>query len=263
MPRGAKPNSNQPSREWLEQKYVVEGLTNKQIADLTGYSLGGISNLIWRLGLRVGGAGARQRFDISRDLLYQLHVVEGLTAVKIAARLGCHNSLISRKIKSFGLDPGRPLVNAKVSPPASRDTFWKLYWVDQLSLSQIGVKYGFRSSTAARWFIRLDIPRRRWNGGDGAYRTYVRSPDRTVRDQHEFSNTEREAIQKRDGYRCQMPGCAGTERLEANHILPIKFGGSHDLANGITLCHSCHASIYRREMDFKVLFDSIVQANSV
>lgn len=245
------------SREWLEQKYLVEGLTVVQLAALTGYSSGGLSLALMRIGLIKGGRGAAQRLDISRDLLYQLHVVEGLTAVKIAARLGCHNGTISRRIKQFGLDPGRVLVNIKTQPPVDRDALWKLYWVDQLSLSQIGAQYGVKSTTARRWFEQYDIPRRRWNGGE-VHRTYVRNPNRLVRNLHEFSNDEREAIQKRDGYRCRMPGCENTEYLEVNHILPIKFGGSHDLANGITLCHSCHASIYRREMDFKTLFDELV-----
>lgn len=263
MPKGIRKGSTRPipTREWLEQKYVVEGLTNKQIGEATGYTLGGISNLIWRYGLRVGGAGSRQRLDISRDLLYQMHVVEGLTAVKIAARLGCNHGTISRRIKKFGLNPGRPLVNARVNPPMSRDELWKLYWVDELSLSRIGALYGVVATTVRRWFDHHDVPRRRWHGGD-FHRVYVRSDKRSIRDQHEFSVDEREAIRRRDGYQCRMPGCGSTEYLEVNHILPIKFGGSHDLANGITLCHSCHASIYRREMSFKVLFDEIIQANT-
>src|SRR6267142_1884160 len=109
MPSSIRKNSTRPipSREWLSQRFLVDGLTTQQIANLTGYTLGGMSNLIWRLGLRSGGAGARQRLDITRDALYQMHVVEGLTAVRIAARLGCNNGTISRYIKRWGLDPGR------------------------------------------------------------------------------------------------------------------------------------------------------------
>lgn len=59
-----------------------------------------------------------------------------------------------------------------------------------------------------------------------------------------------------------MPGCGSIEQLEANHILPVKYDGTNALTNGITLCRSCHVSIYKREMDFKVLFDQIVKANT-
>lgn len=245
------------SREWLEQKYLVEGLTVAQLAALTGYSPGGLSLALMRIGLVKGGRGSAQRLGISRDFLHHLHVVEGLTAVGIAARLGCHNGTISRRIKQYGLDPGRSLVNAKKDPPLSRNQLWKLYWVDGLSLSGIASKFGYQAATARRWFLQYDIPRRRWFGGE-VHRTYQRDPNRSRREGHAFSNEEREAIRERDGYRCRMPGCGNTEHLEVNHILPIKFGGSHDLNNGITLCHDCHASIYRREMDFKTLFDELI-----
>jgi transposase len=215
------------SREWLEQKYLVEGLTVIQLAELTGYSPGGLSLALMRIGVTKGGRGSAQRLDVSRDVLYQLHVVEGLTAVKIAGRLGCNHGTISRLIRKFDLDPGRPLVNAKATPPASRDALWKLYWVDELSLSQIGKRFGAQGSTVGRWLRQCDIPRRRWNGGDFR-RSYTRDPNRSIREQHEFSNEERAAIQKRDSYRCRMPGCGSAEYLEVNHILPIKFGGSHD-----------------------------------
>src|SRR5205807_2578853 len=103
-----------------------------------------------------------------------------------------------------------------------------------------------------------DIPRRKWNGGE-IKRTYVRNPSRG-RNVHEFNALERERIFKRDGYQCQMPGCGSTEQLEVNHILPIKYGGSHGLVNGITLCHKCHASIYRRELQFTTLFQNLIRA---
>lgn len=262
MPRGIRKNSTRsiPSREWLERQYVVNGLTNRQIAALTGYSLGGMSNLIWRLGLRAGGPGFRQRLDLDRETLYQLHVVEGLTAVRIAARLGCNNGTISRYIRRWGLDPGRRLVNIPRTPPVDRDALWKMYWVEQLSIRQIGQRFGVTATTARRWFELYDVVRRKWNGGE-VHRVYARGPE-SRRDGQEFSRTQREAIFRRDDSLCQMPGCGSAEALEANHILPVKYGGTNAQHNGITLCHSCHASIYRREIDFKVLFDGIVKAKA-
>lgn len=262
MPKGVRKNNPRtiPERDWLEQKFVIEGLTTRQIAAMTGYSNGGMSNLLWRFGLRAGGAGSRQKIDIDRDRLYQMHVVEGLTAVRIAAMLGVHNGTISKYISRYGLDPGRPLVNARSEPPADRDSLWKMYWVDGMSLRQIGTTLRASASTVARWFDRLDIPKRKWNGGEFA-RTYVRS-ETSRRDGKEFSGYQRARIIRRDGGRCQMPGCRSTLGLEVNHILPVEYGGEAVDENGITLCRPCHASIRRREMGFKVLFDQIVKRNS-
>lgn len=262
MPKGRPKNSTRPipTREWLERKYLIEGWTTVQVAEAAGYSSGGMSLLLMRLGLTKGGKGASQRLSIDRDTLYQLHVVEGLTAVRIAARMGCNNGTISRYIKRWGLDPQRPLVNVRAVPPMTRDELWKAYWVDMQSLSAIGRRFGTTPTTVGRWMRQHDIPRRRWNGG-GFTRTYVRG-EGARRNGKNFSASQREAIFRRDGYRCQMPGCESTEHLEANHVLPVRYGGGYERHNGVTLCHQCHASILNREMDFKVLFDEIVRANT-
>lgn len=61
----------------------------------------------------------------------------------------------------------------------------------------------------------------------------------------------RNAVLSRDGYRCQMCGrqCAKTERgLAAHHILPYATNPDArlDLANGVTLCRSCHMGLHGR-----------------
>jgi hypothetical protein len=50
----------------------------------------------------------------------------------------------------------------------------------------------------------------------------------------------RAAVLARDKRTCQH--CAGTRRLEAHHIIPIKDRPDlrHEVSNGLTLCHQCH-----------------------
>ena len=46
----------------------------------------------------------------------------------------------------------------------------------------------------------------------------------------------------------QCRACGSTERLEADHIIPIAEGGARfDAANGQTLCHDCHERKSMRE----------------
>jgi hypothetical protein len=250
-----------PDREWLYQKYVIENLSSAQICELTGYSRHGLGRLIREYELERKGQ-SRPKLEITRDELYQLHVVEGLTAVKIAARLGCNHATISRLIKQYQLDPGRPLVNERMIPPISHDELWKLYWVDQLSTAGIAARYGVRKELVRRWCNILDVPRRKWNGPD-VYPTFVRprtsdAPDK--RDGREFNASERNHILTRDGWQCRMPGCSCTEawRLEVHHIIPVKSGGGNALDNGVTLCTACHDSILNRETDFTTLFQALV-----
>lgn len=250
-----------PDRDWLYQKYVIEGLSSQQICELTGYSRQGLRRLMRQFGLEPKGRSL-PALAITYDELYQLHVVDGLTAVKIAARLGCAHTTISRLIKRYRLDPARPLANERMVPPISRDVLWKFYWVDQLSTDGIAQRFNVSKGTVRRWMKILQVPARKWNGPD-IYPTYApgrTSPAPDKRDGREFDATERNAILTRDSWRCRMPGCACTEawRLEVHHIIPIKHGGDNALTNGITLCTSCHDSILNRELNFVTLFQSLV-----
>ncbi|GAC1589055.1 MAG: hypothetical protein NVS4B1_33370 [Ktedonobacteraceae bacterium] len=254
--RGPTNRKFTPTKEWLIENYINGELTGTQVRELTGYSKSGFWHLLETYGLD-GKGHSLPKSEITYEELYQLHVVEGLTAVKIAAKYNCHNSTVSRLIKQYELDPGRQLVNIPVSPPYTRDELWKLYWVDELSAGDIARMNEVSRSTALRWFNQLDVPRKKWNGGE-VHRTYVRSAEPRNRNGYEFCAQEREKIFKRDGYTCRMPGCKSVEQLEVHHITPIKYGGTNAFLNGITLCHSCHDHIRYRELDFVTLLQDLL-----
>lgn len=244
-----------PTKEWLIENYIEGELTGPQVQEITGYSKSGFWHLLKMYGLE-GKGQSLPKFEIPYEELHQLHVVEGLTAVKIAAKYNCHHSTVSRLIKQYKLDPGRPLVNIPVSPPYSKDELWKLYWIDEKSAGIIAEENGVSRSTVVRWLHQLDIPTRKWNGGDTNNRVYIRTySDRRI---YEFCAQEREKIFQRDANKCKMPGCYNTEQLEVHHILPIKYGGTNELNNGITLCRSCHAHITRRELEFVQFFQDLL-----
>ena len=50
-------------------------------------------------------------------------------------------------------------------------------------------------------------------------------------------------VKLRDGFACRR--CGSTERVEAHHVTPLAAGGANTLANGLTLCHACHAAEHR------------------
>ena len=55
----------------------------------------------------------------------------------------------------------------------------------------------------------------------------------------------RQAVLTRDAWTCRQCGrvCSGNKEAHADHIVPIAQGGErYDLANGQTLCASCHGS---------------------
>jgi 5-methylcytosine-specific restriction endonuclease McrA len=71
----------------------------------------------------------------------------------------------------------------------------------------------------------------------------------------------RRSIYKRDGYRCQWPGCkCRGGRLHVHHILrwadyPSK---RYDKSNGITLCKEHHDRVKGKEDDYARMFLDIL-----
>lgn len=59
---------------------------------------------------------------------------------------------------------------------------------------------------------------------------------------------KRRRVYKRDQYECQQCGSkggnSGDTQLHAHHRTPISKGGSHEIDNLTTVCHSCHEQIH-------------------
>lgn len=60
-----------------------------------------------------------------------------------------------------------------------------------------------------------------------------------------FSAAKKRRIFERDGFMCVR--CGSSDRLAADHIVAVMFGGDHSIENGQTLCHACHWQKTRME----------------
>lgn len=72
--------------------------------------------------------------------------------------------------------------------------------------------------------------------------------------------TWRNAVFRRDGYRCRMPRCGSKIKIQAHHIKRWSDcpGLRFDVGNGITLCNVCHKSVTKNEEQFEKLFLSLL-----
>lgn len=50
----------------------------------------------------------------------------------------------------------------------------------------------------------------------------------------------RELARRRDRNACIR--CGSTHKLSVHHLVPLRLGGTHNLANLATLCATCHAA---------------------
>jgi hypothetical protein len=58
-------------------------------------------------------------------------------------------------------------------------------------------------------------------------------------------------VWRRDGGRCQTPGCRSSRALEVHHIVLRADGGSHDASNLRLQCSACHSSIHRGTLEIR------------
>ncbi len=58
-------------------------------------------------------------------------------------------------------------------------------------------------------------------------------------------------VWRRDGGRCQTPGCRSTRGVEVHHIKARADGGGHDASNLRLQCSACHAGIHRGTLEIE------------
>lgn len=82
-----------------------------------------------------------------------------------------------------------------------------------------------------------------------------------LRDSRAYKNFVKR-VKRRDGHKCQMPGCESKIKLEVHHIKTVLEHEHLVLEddNGITLCRICHDSITNKEDSYVATFQGIVEA---
>ena len=65
------------------------------------------------------------------------------------------------------------------------------------------------------------------------------------RQDESYFGGHREAVLKRDDYRCRVPGCATVKRGKRSIAVHHRQPGNNDPAKMLTLCLACHAKVTR------------------
>ncbi|MHC9538942.1 MAG: HNH endonuclease [Vulcanimicrobiota bacterium] len=71
---------------------------------------------------------------------------------------------------------------------------------------------------------------------------------RVVKTEKTISSTLRKKVLKRDGHKCQRPGCGRTYFLEVHHIEPEGAGGATEEKNLCTSCAFCHDLVHEGKL---------------
>lgn len=93
----------------------------------------------------------------------------------------------------------------------------------------------------------------------------LRKPSRKNPRDYDAYKEFRIQVLKRDGFRCQMPDCKSTIRLQVHHIIrhADSVHGRLNTGNAITLCTHHHKIVTSSEGHYKKLFFQIAQQNQI
>jgi len=119
------------------------------------------------------------------------------------------------------------------------------------SLPEISKKLGIPRTTLNRYLINSgftvrksyrDINMKRWE------------KNRTDTSVFHTSDCWKNALIRKFGHRCLIPGCTYTTIVEAHHIVFSAHGGKMTIANGILLCPNHHAEVHAGILDINEAF---------
>jgi len=97
--------------------------------------------------------------DVTKEELEKLYVQQGKSLAEVAERYGVHKGSISDKMQKLGI-PRRPQGSTSKLSRESKEKLEELYWEKEMSLADIGEKYGVAGNTVLHRMKEEGIPRR-------------------------------------------------------------------------------------------------------
>jgi len=138
------------------KRLVRKKMSVAEIADYFGVSQSTIKRR-----LRLYGLSLKSRMkdhdptpvNISRELLYNWYVVEGLSAEKIATELGVASSTVYKYLRKYGI----PTRKREEKPDPSKEEIAKLYYGEGLSFQETAKKLGIGTNRLAELMKKYKI----------------------------------------------------------------------------------------------------------
>lgn len=236
----------EPIKEYLYQRYIIDGLSVKQISQETQLTENQIKGRLRRLGIRKKVIKLSNQIYDDKDWLYHQYVELEKGYTVIANELGVSYSTILDRILFFewqvrghnDIDKGFPRRGKK----HQESSLLKIKETRQRKRVITECTYCLKKIE----LVLSSFERSKTNFCDQiCFRKFLIEnrviPD-DITDSAEYK-TWRLKVYKRDGYRCKMPKCHSQSRdIAAHHIFPKKMYPDiqFETSNGITLCRPCH-----------------------
>lgn len=253
------------THEYFYQRYIVDNLSIKQISQETQLTKDQVKGRLRRFGIRKTKFKLTDKVYDDKDWLYHQYIELEKGYTCIANELGVSYSVILSRILHFGwkvrghkdIDKGAPRRGKKHSESSLekiRNTRQKNRIITKCNYCNQECEFSMSVYEKSKLkFCNRNCFRK--------YQIENRVVTENITDSAEYKNW-RLCVYKRDGYRCKMPKCCSQSRdIAAHHIYPKRQypEKQFEVANGITLCRSCHERTYGKEEKFINRLVRIVQ----
>lgn len=161
VPAALPPGWLRLTPELLRELYVEEGLTASEVAERVGGSAARVLAALRRAGIPTRAPGTpsgRRLTRLTPELLHQLYVVEELSTVEIAKRVGGDSKRVWPALVRAGI-PRRPRGPSPRPVKADRGELVDAYVEERASLEELAERYG-TSVNQVRFRLRAEGIRR-------------------------------------------------------------------------------------------------------
>jgi len=159
-------------KEWLYQKYIIEELNNRQIAELLDCDL---TTIIWRLKQYNIPIRSKQeeyytkneklKLLKDKDWMYKNYVINGLSTYKIAEIVNCDNNTVrynlkELKIKQRNMFEAHRVRNNNLIKLENKEWLYEQYIINKKTTYEIAKMLSCSSGAVNTWLHNFGIPLR-------------------------------------------------------------------------------------------------------
>jgi len=236
------------NKEWLREKYVTEGLTQADIAEVCDSTQSTISYWIRKHDIEHSHSSYEHKRP-SKSWLQQEYHDKERTQYEIADELGVSQGVVWRWFEQLGIESRDKHAAQGIGQNSPlRDSAWlrEKYLEEKNPTRKIAAKLGVTDYCVRTFLEKYNINTRdvvgknhpQWEGGERSY-----GPG--------WNESKREQIYNRDRHRCRDCGLTQSEhkveydeRLHVHHLIKARDIDDPEernaLENLITLCRDCH-----------------------
>lgn len=211
-------------KEQLYQLYIIKNMTTNECAEFYGCCYGLIRSKLREFGIYKPKHlwDKCKKFDITKEQLHQLYIVENRSRKECAEFFGCSDPLIKIKIRKYKLQKPKHLQSKKLEKKAT-------LYCEYCNSPFIVTKF---RATSEKWKLHFCSPscssQSRYLGADHK-RAVLNSIAARRRCRMKEAYDENANLEKIDKIYCEAKRISKETGIphEVDHIIPISKGGKH------------------------------------